>query len=291
MYPTETALLRRWQPIVSRHRSERSLSIEVLKGPQGTLYGSDSLGGLIKYVTKKSSTDGFSGGVQVQGEDVDHGGVDTPCVARSTFLCPIRFAVRASGFTRRDAGYIENISTGNATSTKWMFVAAIFPRFGVHRRPSRSRSVCWCRTPKATEIQWSTPTTFCSQPWAIYNRPAYTVTGHLIPRSSFLRQRWKAKLGGVDFVSLSGYGINKWYALYDIIRPRAGFCRAVLWCQRGHRTQLLHYQKVYTGVPAFLDCRSMAGLDGGTFYTHEDSGASFQNLEANDYATGAPSAS
>ena len=33
--------------------------IEVLRGPQGTLYGASSLGGVIKYVTNEPTTDGF----------------------------------------------------------------------------------------------------------------------------------------------------------------------------------------------------------------------------------------
>jgi hypothetical protein len=35
--------------------------VEVLRGPQGTLYGADSMGGLVKFVTKDPSTAGFSG--------------------------------------------------------------------------------------------------------------------------------------------------------------------------------------------------------------------------------------
>ena len=37
--------------------------VEVLRGPQGTLYGSGSLGGTVRYITRKPSTDGFEGQV------------------------------------------------------------------------------------------------------------------------------------------------------------------------------------------------------------------------------------
>ena len=47
--------------------------IEVLRGPQGTLYGASSLGGLVKYVTIDPSTAGFSGLLQVGTEGVHNG--------------------------------------------------------------------------------------------------------------------------------------------------------------------------------------------------------------------------
>ena len=37
--------------------------VEVLRGPQGTLYGSGSLGGTVRYITNKPTTDGFEGQV------------------------------------------------------------------------------------------------------------------------------------------------------------------------------------------------------------------------------------
>ena len=39
--------------------------VEVLRGPQGTLYGANSMGGLLKFVTVDPSTDAVSGHVQV----------------------------------------------------------------------------------------------------------------------------------------------------------------------------------------------------------------------------------
>lgn len=83
--------------------------IEVLRGPQGTLYGADSLGGLIKYVTKDPSTDGFSGRVQGGTDYVDNG-AEPGYSLRGSVNVPLSdtLAIRVSGFTRQDAGYIDN---------------------------------------------------------------------------------------------------------------------------------------------------------------------------------------
>jgi iron complex outermembrane receptor protein len=86
--------------------------IEVLKGPQGTLYGADSLGGLIKYVTADPSTEGVSGRVQLSGVDIPSGGFGY--VVRGSVNIPVSdaFALRVSGFDRRDPGYIDDATTG-----------------------------------------------------------------------------------------------------------------------------------------------------------------------------------
>jgi iron complex outermembrane recepter protein len=48
--------------------------IEVLKGPQGTLYGGSTLGGLVMYETVKPTLTVPYGGVYVEGSDTEHGG-------------------------------------------------------------------------------------------------------------------------------------------------------------------------------------------------------------------------
>src|ERR1700761_605020 len=48
--------------------------IEILKGPQGTLYGASALGGLIKIVSNPPTADEVSGEVHAGYESVDHGG-------------------------------------------------------------------------------------------------------------------------------------------------------------------------------------------------------------------------
>src|SRR5450631_202353 len=47
--------------------------VEVLRGPQGTLYGAGSEGGLLKYVTNAPDLKGFAAAFQVGEESVDHG--------------------------------------------------------------------------------------------------------------------------------------------------------------------------------------------------------------------------
>src|SRR5262249_14363973 len=47
--------------------------VEVLRGPQGTLYGAGSMGGLIKYVTRSPSTSELSGRVQADLISADGG--------------------------------------------------------------------------------------------------------------------------------------------------------------------------------------------------------------------------
>lgn len=87
--------------------------IEVLRGPQGTLYGGDSIGGLVKYVTIDPSTSAFSG--RVQGTLADTHAGDGPGYHVSAAVnIPLSdtWAMRASAFTRRDAGYIDNVYTG-----------------------------------------------------------------------------------------------------------------------------------------------------------------------------------
>jgi iron complex outermembrane recepter protein len=83
--------------------------IEVLRGPQGTLYGAKSLGGLINFVTLEPSTDSLNGRVQAGITDV-HNGAEVGYNARGSINIPVTetLAVQASAFTHEDPGYINN---------------------------------------------------------------------------------------------------------------------------------------------------------------------------------------
>jgi outer membrane receptor protein involved in Fe transport len=97
--------------------------VEFLRGPQGTLFGSGSLSGALRILTKKPNVSRFEGSVLVDlgltGEDSArqryNGMINVPLIAD-------KVAVRAVGFYRDEDGYIDNLGTGktNANSlTDW----------------------------------------------------------------------------------------------------------------------------------------------------------------------------
>jgi len=87
--------------------------VEVLRGPQGTLYGSNSMGGIIKYVTKDPTFDHASGRIEA-GLNGVHNGNEPGYDFRASANVPLSntVAFRVSAFERQDAGYIDNPIVG-----------------------------------------------------------------------------------------------------------------------------------------------------------------------------------
>lgn len=93
--------------------------IEVLRGPQGTLYGASNLGGLLKYVTVQPNTSKLGGRVQVDGSEVAHGGAGFG--VRGAINIPVitdQLGLRLSVFDRQDPGWIDNHVTGASDYNK-----------------------------------------------------------------------------------------------------------------------------------------------------------------------------
>lgn len=93
--------------------------IEVLRGPQGTLYGANSLGGLVKFVTTPPDATSAYGHASLGYTHVDGGGsgfteramVNLPLVAN-------KLALRVNAYDRDDPGYIDNVLTGTSNVNK-----------------------------------------------------------------------------------------------------------------------------------------------------------------------------
>ncbi|HEY1414487.1 MAG TPA: TonB-dependent receptor [Caulobacteraceae bacterium] len=83
--------------------------VEVLPGPQGTLYGASSESGTLRLITNKPDTSHLYGSLDVQGNYVDHGSVGE--VIEGFINVPItdHIAFRLVAFDEYDSGYIDNV--------------------------------------------------------------------------------------------------------------------------------------------------------------------------------------
>ena len=87
--------------------------VEVLKGPQGTLYGAGALGGIVRYVTTPFDYQNFGGSVIAGASMVAHGGDGS--LGRFALNIPLdgaSMALRVSAFRRNDPGFIDNPVNG-----------------------------------------------------------------------------------------------------------------------------------------------------------------------------------
>ena len=86
--------------------------IEVLRGPQGTLFGAGSMGGVVRMITRDPVLDGTSGKAEAEGSYVDHGGggystsamLNLPLISGSVALRINAFSAFDPGLFTREWG-------------------------------------------------------------------------------------------------------------------------------------------------------------------------------------------
>ncbi len=87
--------------------------VEILRGPQGTLFGSGSAGGAIRLISNKPNLEAFEAKADVGVASVKGGGVSQ--AYNSMLNIPIvdeLAALRVVGYYHEEAGYIDNIAQG-----------------------------------------------------------------------------------------------------------------------------------------------------------------------------------
>src|SRR5579872_218385 len=257
--------------------------VEVLRGPQGTLYGASSLGGLLNFVTTDPSTAGVSGRVQ-GGTDVVKGGTPVGYNVRGSVNVPLTetLAIRASAFTRRDPGYIDNPVLGidgiNRERVSGGRLAALW-------QPSDGLSVKLSALYQQMKGDGSSDVDV--QPGLSGLQQSYVPgAGAYDRKTQAYSAIVTAKVGRADLTSVTGYNINSFTDSFDFSYVFAPFVQA---------------EFGVTGLPAFDDFKTNkfsqelrlsmplgSRLDVllGAFYTHEYSSI-LQDLVAENATSGA----
>lgn len=89
--------------------------VEVLRGPQATLYGEGSMGGTIRYITTPPDLSAYSGSLEAAGGEVSGGGASYRSnLIANVPLIPGTLGLRLVGGYEREGGWIDNAFTGRS---------------------------------------------------------------------------------------------------------------------------------------------------------------------------------
>ena len=96
--------------------------VEILEGPQGTLFGGGAQAGAIRYITNKPKL-GITGGDVNAAYGVTAGG-DPNTTVNATLNLPFgdSFALRGVIFSERRGGYIDNVATEFTADAPWLTI-------------------------------------------------------------------------------------------------------------------------------------------------------------------------
>ena len=259
--------------------------VEVLRGPQGTLYGATSLGGLVKFVTIEPGTGGFDGAAELGVESVSHG--DTAWWGRAAVNVPVsdNVAFRASGFYRQDPGFVDDpnfgkdINDGKRYGGRLSFLARptdnLTLRASVHLENVRSNGT--------NEVDLD-PVTF---------RPAYggLSQSRLLPQVNNIDYRIyngtiDYDFGSVGLVSSTSYGTLDQSAIVDASSQYGGLLSGFFGVPLGAAVDQGMTQRRFTQEVRLASTgkRTIEWTVGG-FYTREKNELS-QNLFGIDAGTG-----
>jgi iron complex outermembrane recepter protein len=259
--------------------------VEVLRGPQGTLYGASSIGGLVKFVTQDPSTERLSGRIQAGTSSVYDGG-SLGYSVRGSVNVPITdtIAVRASGFTREDPGYVDNVESGqrdvNKTTVAGGHVSALW-------KPSQALSVKLSALLQQSNSHGS-PDVEPQPGLSGLQQAMLRGTGGVTLKSEVYSAVVNAEVGPATLTSVSGYSLN---SFSDSLDETVGLGFLPTQAQFGvngvSEWNRYRTEKFTQEIRSSMKLGSHVDWLLGGFYSHENTPFTTDVL-AIDQATGAP---
>jgi outer membrane receptor protein involved in Fe transport len=100
--------------------------VEVLNGPQGTLFGANSLGGTLRYITAAPDLAGFHAAGETELSTTDHGGTNYGFRAMINAPLTSWAALRLTGLEEYTSGYVDDPSHNRRNQGWFRTITSIF---------------------------------------------------------------------------------------------------------------------------------------------------------------------
>jgi len=199
--------------------------VEVLRGPQGTLFGASSMGGTIRFITKQPDLDNFSATVSTDLSDTHHGGFnnDEYGILNVPVIDGV-FALRLGVDLANESGYIDHyVPTANgAAPGNSVLLPGITDNTGVlgERGVNDVRTQVVRLTGKiAAPDEWTIT------PALLWQRTAASDTNVFYPDLGLYDQDKRVKEPYADDVTVPSLTINKSFGWADFIAISSYFKR------------------------------------------------------------------
>lgn len=258
--------------------------IEVLRGPQGTLYGASSLGGLIRYITRAPDFDDTSGRAEGGFAGVNKGDVGFTMRGRINAPLSQNVAITASGVYRQDPGYIDDpahyLKNFNETRTRGGRVAlAVRPAENVTFTVSALHQIV--TSDGSSTVDANPATGALLYPDLQVSR--VPGTGASRSRLTFVDGTLKASLSGVELVSTTSYSDRNFRSTYDYTPLLGGVISGVFGVPDGGASLLTSgsIKKFTQEVRATSTTPGFFNWQAGVYYTHEKTSQAQQVIGVN----------
>jgi outer membrane receptor protein involved in Fe transport len=194
--------------------------VEVLRGPQGTLFGSNTPAGAVRFITKDASAVSFDQSYHLQVAGSQNGGLSSEIgAAVGGPLIEDRVGVRLSGCVDRDGGYIDRIDPldGSHVDDNANRSSSKAARVGFVIQPTDSLSI----TPSfyyQSVYRHDTPAfyTYLSDPGDGNMLNGKLLRQPLTDKFTLTSLKIDESLGGFDLIGVSGYFDRESDAIVDL---------------------------------------------------------------------------
>jgi outer membrane receptor protein involved in Fe transport len=193
--------------------------VEVLRGPQGTLFGAGAEGGAIRFISPDPSFERFSGTARGELSSTEYGDPSYETgVAAGGPIVGDRLAFRTSAYYRKDGGFVDRVPQGSTEvadrNTNWSNAAVV------------RGALAW----RVTDALIITPSVFWQRQrsngsGALWERESDAESGRFINGNKFdepfsdqftlpaLKAEWH--LGAVDLISSTSYFLRHSFGIND----------------------------------------------------------------------------